>query len=151
MGNIPLVSSLGAIACSRMATIASDAMLIDVAKLLTQTQIGLVVVCNPDMTMAGVITKSDVIRQIGHCAGNACQTAAAQVMTQQVTFCRADDRLADVLLKMQTQGLVHLPVIDGDGKAVGVVNARDALRLLMTEEQYEESLLRNYVMGIGYQ
>jgi CBS domain-containing protein len=151
MGSTPLVSSIEAIACSRMATIARDAMLIDVAKLLTQTQIDLVVVCNPDSSMVGVITKSDVVRQIGHCAGGACQTAAADVMTQQVTFCRASDRLADVLLTMQTQGLVHLPVIDGDRKPVGVVNARDALRLLMMEGQYEESLLRNYVMGIGYQ
>ncbi len=151
MISTPLVSSIEAIACSRMVTIASDAMLIDVAKLLTQTHIGLVVVCNPDETMAGVITKSDVVRQIGHCAGSACQTAAADVMSRQVTYCRASDALAEVLLTMQTQGLVHVPVIDSHGKPVGVVNARDALRVLMMEEQYEESLLRNYVMGIGYQ
>ncbi len=151
MGSTPLVSSIEAIACSRMATIARDAMLIEVAKLLTQTQIGLVVVCNPDETMAGVITKSDVVRQIGHCAGSACHTAVADVMTRQVTFCRASDGLADVLLTMQAQGLVHVPVIDSNRKPVGVVNARDALRLLMMEGQYEEALLRNYVMGIGYQ
>jgi hypothetical protein len=30
------------------------------------------------------------------------------------------------------------------------VNARDALRLLWAEEKYEEVLLRDYVMGIGY-
>lgn len=146
-----LVSSIEAIAYSRMATIARNAMLIDVAQLLTQTHIGLVVVCNPDRSMAGVITKSDVVRQIGHCAGSACQTTVADVMTRQVTFCRASDSLADVLLTMQTQGLVHVPVIDGDRQPVGVVNARDALRLLMMDGQYEESLLRNYVMGIGYQ
>lgn len=151
MDSTPLVSSIEAIACSRMATIARDAMLVDVAKLLTQTHIALVVVCNPDRTMAGVISKSDFVRQIGHCAGRACQTAAVDVMTRQVTFCQASDRLADVLLTMQTQGFVHVPVIDGDRKPVGVVNARDALRLLMMEGQYEESLLRNYVMGIGYQ
>ena len=62
-------------------------MLVDVAKLLSQTQIGLVVVCNPDMMMAGVITKSDVVRQIGHCAGSDRQTAAANV----------DDRTSDLL------------------------------------------------------
>ena len=151
MGSIPLVSSISAITCSRMTTIAIDALLIDVAKLLTQSEISLVVVCNPDKTMAGVITKSDVVRQMGSCKGGACQTAAADVMTRQVTFCRADDRLSDVLLMMQKQGLVHIPVIAGDGQPVGVVNARDALRLLMLEGQYEEALLRDYVMGIGYQ
>ena len=126
-------------------------MLVDVAKLLTQAQIGLVVVCNPDKTMAGVISKSDVVRKIGHCAGSACQTAAADVMVQQVTFCQPGDPLDEVLMKMQAQGLVHIPVIDGNRNPVGVVNARDALRVLMMQGQYEESLLRNYVMGIGYQ
>ena len=97
MDSTAIVSSRGAIAHSRLATISRNAMLVDVAKLPSQTQIGLVVVCNPDMTMAGVIAKSDVVRQIGHCAGSDRQTAAANMMTQQVTLCRASDRLPDVL------------------------------------------------------
>ena len=72
-------------------------------------------------------------------------------MVQQVTFCQPGDPLDEVLMKMQAQGLVHIPVIDGNRNPVGVVNARDALRVLMMQGQYEESLLRNYVMGIGYQ
>ncbi|MCK0509638.1 CBS domain-containing protein (plasmid) [Aromatoleum buckelii] len=44
----------------------------------------------------------------------------------------------------------HLPVVDENYKPVGVINARDALRALMAEEEYEGTLLRDYVMGIGY-
>ena len=46
--------------------------------------------------------------------------------------------------------MVHVPVIDEKSGPSGVVNARDALRVLWAEEKYEEALLRDYVMGIGY-
>jgi len=36
-------------------------------------------------------------------------------------------------------------------KLLGVVNARDGLRALLAAGNHEETLLRNYVMGIGYQ
>jgi hypothetical protein len=35
-------------------------------------------------------------------------------------------------------------------KPIGVLNAGDALQALLKEEEDEESLLRDYVMGIGY-
>jgi predicted transcriptional regulator len=43
-----------------------------------------------------------------------------------------------------------LPVIDADTKAVGILYARDALEALLTETQDQESLLRDYVMCVGY-
>jgi len=51
---------------------------------------------------------------------------------------------------MQARGFVHVPVVDAAGRPTGVVNARDALREMMIEGQYEEALLRDYVMGVGY-
>ena len=48
------------------------------------------------------------------------------------------------------RGYMHVAVIDDDLTPVGVVNARDALREMMIEEQYEETLLRDYVIGVGY-
>lgn len=149
--NTKLVSSIGDIARSRLVTIGVDALLMDAAKLLADTQINLVVVCGPDGAMAGVITKTNIVRLIGGCCGNACRTLAADVMTPDVTSCRPTDCLPDVLSMMQERGFVHIPVLDENSRPVGVVNARDALRALMVEGEYEESLLRDYVMGIGYQ
>ena len=51
---------------------------------------------------------------------------------------------------MEKRGFVHIPVVDENSKASGVVNDRDALRALLAEGKYEASLLRDYVMGIGY-
>ncbi len=149
--SVQLVGSMEKVAYSRLATVGLDAFLVEVAKLLCGTQISLVVVCGHDGAMVGVITKTDVVQRIGDCMGGACRTCAADVMTGEVTFCRTGDLLTDVLAVMEKRGLVHIPLIDGNSRPLGVVNVRDALRSLVAEGQYEELLLRNYVMGIGYQ
>jgi CBS domain-containing protein len=147
--NTKLVSSIEAVAHSRLVTIIVDAPLVHVAKLLADTQVSLVVVCDSERAMVGVITKTDIVLRIGHCRGSACTTAAADVMTRDVAYCRPTDCLPDVLSMMERRGFVHIPVVDENSKPLGVVNARDALRALLAEEKYEESLLRDYVMGVG--
>ena len=146
-----LVSGMQAATRSRLATIGVDARLSEVAKLLGDTQIGLVVICDGNRGMQGVITKTDIVRRIGMCSGSACTTTAREVMTTAVGSCRSGDVLSAVLSMMAARGFVHLPVINYQRQPVGVVNLRDALRALLEAEQYEEVLLRNYVMGVGYQ
>ena len=144
------VSSIATAARSRLLTVRADALLREVAKLLSSTQISLVVVCDHEQRMIGVVTKSDIVRQIGHCTGRTCSHTADSIMTKDVISCRAPDGLPEVLSMMQASGRVHIPVVDTEGRPLGVVNARDALRELLLEGQYEEALLRDYVMGVGY-
>jgi CBS domain-containing protein len=148
--NTKLVSSMNAVARSRLATISADALLVDAARLLSGTQISLIIACNHDGAMVGVITKTNIVQQIGRCGESACTTAAADVMTRDVTYCRPTADLYDVLSTMGKRGFVHVPIVDEHLKPLGVLNARDALRALMAEEEYEASLLRDYVMGVGY-
>ena len=66
-------------------------------------------------------------------------------------FVSQTDALLDVLSTMKKSGFVHLPVIDERLKPSGVVYSRQALRALMADGKYEAELVRDYVMGIGYQ
>lgn len=146
--NTKLVSGIGTTARSRLAVVIAEASLLDVAKLLSDTQISLVVVCDADGKLVGVITNTDIVRQIGLCGRST--TVAAAVMTRDVATCRPTDSLSDVLSMMGQRGFVHVPVVDEQFRPCGVVYARDALRVLLADEEYEESLLKDYVMGIGY-
>ena len=51
---------------------------------------------------------------------------------------------------MKERGLFHVPVVDDNLAPLGVINARDVLLVLLEGSEYEEALLRDYVMGIGY-
>ena len=138
------------IAIQRLITIRDDALVTDAAKLLSSTHKSLVVVCNSDEVMVGVISKTDVVRQMAHCQGVSCTMSVAAVMTRDVTYCHPNDVLQDVLSIMKERGFVHIPIVDQDSRPSGVLNVRDALQVLLGEVVYDGSFLRDYIMGIGY-
>jgi CBS domain-containing protein len=145
-----LVERVLPIAIKRLNTIQADALLTDAAKLLCDTHRALLVVCNPDGLMVGVITKTDIVRQVAQCEGSRCTTPAEAVMTRDVTCCHPSDPLHEVLSKMKERGFVHVPIVNQESKPVGVINARDALQVLLGDVESDVSFLRDYIMGLGY-
>lgn len=145
-----LVEKIIPVARERLVTIRDDAPLIEAAKYLDGRHINLVVVCDKDDAMVGIITRSDIVRQMSLCIGCSCTAAAATVMTKDVVSCRPDDRLQDVWSIMKERKLLHVPIVDDGSRPMGVINARDALFVLLEETEYETALLRDYVSGIGY-
>ena len=145
-----LVERMLPAAAKRLVTVGDDAPLIDAARLLRDLHIDLVVVCSSDGLLAGVITKTDVVRQISHCQGSGCTTAASAVMTRTVILCRPSDLLRDVWSVMKERGMKNIPVVNQDSRPIGVLNARDVLEVLLEKVEYEEILLRDYVMRVGY-
>ncbi|MEO8715681.1 MAG: CBS domain-containing protein [Acetobacteraceae bacterium] len=131
-------------------TIAADAPLIEAARLL-RAGTDLVVACDPAGLLVGVITKTEVVGQISECQGAGCTIAASLVMTGEVVLCRPRDWLRDAWERMNKRGLKNIPIVDEYSRPLGVLNARDALQVLLQESKDEEALLRDYVMSIGYQ
>ena len=136
-------------ASKRLITIGDDAPLTDAAaKLLRDPDADLVVVCNADKRMVGVISKTDVVRQISR--ESESPPAASTVMTRTVMSCRPGDLLHDVWAMMKARRLKNVPILDDDSRPIGVLNARDLLEVLLDEVEHEETLLRDYVMNIGH-
>lgn len=136
---------------ARLAVIDSRVFLIDAARLLAGSKVNLVVVTDDVGQMKGIITKTDVVGRISECSGCSCTTAAAaDVMTKEVAFCRPEDWVNDVWTTIKERSLKNVPVVDGSSKPLGVLNARDVLQSLLEDVEYEEQLLRDYVMCVGY-
>lgn len=144
-----LVEKLLPEARKRLVTVTIGQPLIEAAKLL-RAGTDIVVVCDEPGFLAGVATKTDVVDQMSHCQGASCVTPISLVMTQDVVACRPGDWLNDVWATMKARELKNIPVTDAEARPLGVLNARDALQMLLQETENEESLLRDYVMGIGY-
>ncbi|MDO5759313.1 MAG: CBS domain-containing protein, partial [Rhodobacterales bacterium] len=107
-------------------------------------------VCGGAMHLAGVVTKTDVVRMIGHCEGANCVAPITSAMKCEIHTTTPNAWLHDVWEMMQKRGLKNVPVVDKDGAALGILNARDVLKNLWKEVQHEEDLLFNYVMNVGY-
>ena len=100
--NTKLVSSIEATTKLRLATTSTDTILQDVAKLLTGTQVSLVVVCTATGAMAGVITKTILVQHIAQPSTIGANSRAKDVMNTEVVSCRPDDDLTQVLTMMKT-------------------------------------------------
>jgi CBS domain-containing protein len=145
-----LVDKVLPIAVKRLNTIQAGAFVKDAAKLLCDTHRSLLIVCNPDGAMVGVVSKTDIVRQIAHGEESRRATQVEAIMTRDITYCHPADSLHDVLSKMKGRGLVHVPIVDEYSKPLGVMNARDALQVLLGDVEYDVSFLRDYIMGVGY-
>ena len=143
------VDSILPVARQRLVTVSENAPLIEAARLLGSGS-DLLVVCGEDARLAGVITKTDVVKQIGACQGASCTKLLALAMTRDVLFCKAGDGLETLWSDVSARGLKNVPVLDAADVPVGILNVRDVLQALLRESTNEEAMLRNYVMGFGY-
>jgi len=146
-----LVKHILEAARKRLAVLSREASLFDAAKILENRDTPLVVVCDSDGIAVGVISTSHVVKVLATAGADALGLNAGAIMTKPLLSCHVDEELQQVWAVMNSRTLPCAPILDDDGRAQGVVHARDVAIALLDEVNYEELLLRNYVMGVGYQ
>jgi CBS domain-containing protein len=144
-----LIEGLLQAARERLVTIVDDAKLIEAAKLLSSGT-DLVIVCDREGILQGVLTKTDVVRQISTCQGATSMCPASTVMTRDVALCRGPDHLKDVSELMKQRHLKNIPVVDTDNRPLGILTARLILRALLGDAEHEEAQLIDFIDGVGY-
>jgi CBS domain-containing protein len=135
----------------RLATLSPWAGVCEAAAILTNAVTPLIVVCDRDEVALGVISRTDVIKTLVNGKVSAPATSAAGIMTRAVLASHVNQPLQDVWQSMNTRSLRCVPILDDNGRPQGVLHARDVATALLEEVTYEEILLRDYVMGVGYQ
>lgn len=85
----------------------------------------------PDERVSGVVSERDVVHAVA-VAGALDEVWVADVMTEDPVRIDLDDTIAEAAERMLTEGVRHLPVVDGAG-LVGVVSIRDVLRVFVDE------------------
>jgi CBS domain-containing protein len=145
-----LVKHILGTAQKRLAVLSSEASLFDAARILANRDTPLAVVCDPNGLVLGVISPSHIVSILATSEVGAMDLNAGAIMTKPLLSCRVNDPLQQIWEVMKSQILQCAPILDNDGRAQGVLHARDVALALIDEGNYEESLLRDYVMGVGY-
>ena len=137
----------------RLAVLSQEASIFDVAQILANqdTHTPLVIVCDSDGIAVGVIAPIHIVNVLATAGVDALGFNAGAIMTKPALTCHIDDALEQVWAVMNSRTLPCAPILDDEGRAQGVLYARDVAIALLDEVNYDEELLRNYVMGVGYQ
>jgi CBS domain-containing protein len=135
----------------RLAVLSQEALVPEAARILADPNTPLVVVCDRNGAAVGVMSRTDIIRLLARAGTEACNTPAGAIMTSSIVSCRVDQPVQQVWTNLNVRSLRCAPILDDEGRPEGVVHARDIARALLDEETHQEELLRDYIMGIGYQ
>ncbi len=73
----------------------------------------------------GIITEQDIVRRVAFKASR--QTVAEEVMSRPVQTIGSGEYLYQAIGRMRKSGLRHMPVIDEDGRLVGILDLHDTL------------------------
>ena len=132
----------------RLSVLPARASVRAVADAFSESRVGLIVIANKREQAVGVVSKSDLVRYLAHFGPPA--RGISDVMTWDIISCAPSDLLSDVWKVIQSHQLQSVPVLERDGRPVGMLDARDALQALLREQQDHERFLLDYISGRGY-
>jgi CBS domain-containing protein len=118
-------------------TVDADATVVVAVNLMNERRTGCVLV-QRDGKLVGIFTERDVLRKVIFREGNRSWTVAS-VMTPDPETLPESASVAYALNKMSVDGYRHIPIVDGDGNAVGVLSIKDIIQFVV--EWFPESVL----------
>lgn len=105
-----------------------EAPIREVIGVLQQHQVGSLLVCRDDVVV-GIFTERDALRVMA--AGGDLNARIESVMTPDPVTLRTTDTVAEAIRKMSAGGYRRLPVVDGGGRAVGVIKVSGIVNYLV--------------------
>ncbi|WP_336082300.1 CBS domain-containing protein [Nocardia sp. SSK8] len=113
---------------------------------LTEHNIGAVVVSPDGATISGIVSERDVVRRLDADGAGLLDRPVAEIMTAQVRTCGPDDHVSSLRHVMTEHRIRHMPVVRED-RLVGIVSIGDVVKSEITELAEERGHLVDYLQG----
>jgi len=98
----------------------------EVVDLMWDKRVGSIMIVDVDGKLAGLITERDILYAASK--GMLCKpTKVSDVMTVNVITAKPEEDIATAIERMKQANVRHLPVIDDEGKPVGMLSVRDVM------------------------
>jgi CBS domain-containing protein len=122
----------------KLLTAQPQTTVIEAARLMVKQQVGAVVVTEGGV-VSGIFTERDAVYRVMAQDRDPRTTTLAEVMTSPAVTALPDKDFGFALQLMHQHGFRHVPVVESDGRLVGIVSSRDALDPEMEEFVCEAS------------
>ena len=109
------------------ATVDTNATLAESVRVMSVRNIGALLVVNGD-GLVGIFTERDLLKVLASDAADVLEKPISLFMTANPICAKVDEDYNDVYIKMRTNNIRHIPVIDGE-QPVGIVSIRDLTHL----------------------
>ncbi len=103
-------------------------------RIMVDNNVGAVAVVTGDK-VRGIFSERDVMKKVIYHNLPPATTPVAEVMTKEVELIGPTTAPADALRLMLEKRFRHLPIVDGEGRVLGVLSIRDLFQKLAEEFQ----------------
>ncbi len=107
-----------------------SASVLDAMKVMAAENNACVVVVDSDDKPVGIFSERDVVQSVGDDAAELAKVPITDAMTRDPYTVYRTDSPAQVLNLMGSGGFRHVPVVNADGKLLGLIGTRRILRWL---------------------
>jgi CBS domain-containing protein len=134
---------LAAKARQDVVTVSPDASVRDLLRLLSEHNVGALVVSSDGKKLEGIVSERDVVRRL--CDNDALlEATVSSIMTSDVHTCDGEHPVNDLMQVMTERRIRHVPVMDGD-ELVGIISIGDVVKNRLSELEFERDQLDKYV------
>ena len=126
-------------------TISPDATVRELVTLLTENNIGALIVSRDGGTVDGIVSERDVVRRL-HADPGVLEVAVGEIMTADVRQAEPDESLDSLMALMTKHRIRHVPVVT-NGELRGIISIGDVVKNRIEELEFERDQLDSYVSG----
>jgi CBS domain-containing protein len=124
------------------------ATVFDALKLMSEMEIGAVMVLDETGEVRGILSERDYARKIRLQGKTSRETAVAEIMTsvEHMHTVNPTNTLEDCMVLMTAKHVRHLPVFEGS-RFLGVISIGDVVKAIISEKQSLIDQLHDYISG----
>lgn len=120
-----------------------------IAKVMSDNNIGSVVIVKSNEVggdLSGIITERDIVRIAGAAqtsSSTLLQLIARDIMSKPVITIDAGSSIQDAIQSMKLNNIRRLPVVNREGKMVGIITDKDIFRVIINNQSLVASIREN--------
>lgn len=124
--------------------VSGDAPIREAVDILSEKNIGAVVVSNAAGAPVGILSERDIVRRLNVDGPDVLSTAVSSCMTPNPFTCTPETSIDDVMGEMTEKRIRHMPVVQGNA-LVGVVSIGDVVKRKIDTAEQEAAALKEYI------
>ncbi len=134
---------------SDAAAVSLQASVADAIRLMLERHVGAVAVVDAEKRVAGIFTERDVLRKLALSGTDPEKALVRDMMTTPVELATSATGPGEALATMVERHFRHLPVVDDDGRLLGMLSIRNVLQWRIDDLTQELDSLEQYMTNDG--
>jgi len=116
--------------------VAPGTLVPDAAAVLSEQVIGAVIIGDSNAKILGILSERDVTRCVAQHRAKIMEMRVENFMVGNVITCKSSLSTVKAMEIMQVKHIRHLPVLDEDDRAIGIVSMRELMAVCIEDMLY---------------